>query len=120
MSTHSIWIHTYNDKEKEILCKIFLGKRANCAASVEYLCSLFHLPCPQWAYDPSYILAVPWWNILRLDDREEQERFRNLPRHHYLLRWYLWRNRRILWDLVAFLNEATNPARLPLESMGEL
>ena len=32
---------------------------AFCAASVEYLCDLFHQPCPEWAHDPYYILAVP-------------------------------------------------------------
>ena len=45
---------------------------AFCAASVEYLCDLFHQPCPEWVRDPYYILEEPWWNILRANDPEAQ------------------------------------------------
>jgi len=51
---------------------------AFCAASVEYLCDLFHLPCPQWVHDPCYILDVPWWNILRPDDPDARAYIRTI------------------------------------------
>ncbi len=31
------------------------------AASVEWLCARYQVPCPQWVYDPIYQLARPWW-----------------------------------------------------------
>ncbi len=33
---------------------------AYCAASVEYLCGLYHLPCPTWVQNPRYILSHAW------------------------------------------------------------
>ena len=33
---------------------------AFCAASVEFLCDCYQLPCPEWAHDPRYILSQPW------------------------------------------------------------
>jgi hypothetical protein len=32
-----------------------------CAASVEYLCNKYELPCPQWAQAPGYTLKEPWY-----------------------------------------------------------
>jgi hypothetical protein len=49
---------------------------AFCAASVEYLCDLHHQPCPEWAYDPSYILDTPWWYTQRADDPTIREHTR--------------------------------------------
>ena len=51
---------------------------AFCAASVEYLCELFHMPCPQWALDPYYILEMPWWNMPRPYDAEAQAYLRKI------------------------------------------
>ena len=51
---------------------------AFCAASVEYLCELFHQPCPKWAHDPYYVLATPWWNMLRPNDPDAQEYLRRI------------------------------------------
>ena len=31
------------------------------AASVEWLCARYHVPCPEWVYDPIYQLSQPWW-----------------------------------------------------------
>ena len=34
---------------------------AFCAASVEFLCHGYHVPCPEWVHHPRYILITPWW-----------------------------------------------------------
>jgi hypothetical protein len=34
---------------------------AFCAASVEFLCQAYHVPCPQWVDDLRYVLPTPWW-----------------------------------------------------------
>jgi hypothetical protein len=36
--------------------------RAFCAASVEFLCERYAVPCPAWGHDPCYTLATPWWH----------------------------------------------------------
>lgn len=33
---------------------------AFCAASVEFLCDRYQLPCPEWVHDSRYILSQPW------------------------------------------------------------
>jgi hypothetical protein len=36
-----------------------------CAASVEYLCQLAEIPCPEWVHDPAYNgLTEPWYYSL--------------------------------------------------------
>ena len=37
---------------------------AFCAASVEYLCDCYNVPCPDWTNDPTYILSEPWFRGL--------------------------------------------------------
>lgn len=34
---------------------------AFCAASVEFLCRCYSVPCPEWVHHPHYILTTPWW-----------------------------------------------------------
>jgi len=34
---------------------------AFCAASVEFLCHCYSIPCPEWVHHPRYILTTPWW-----------------------------------------------------------
>ncbi|HAG98270.1 MAG TPA: hypothetical protein DCL75_05270 [Ktedonobacter sp.] len=34
---------------------------AFCAASVEFLCHRYNIPCPEWVHHPRYILTTPWW-----------------------------------------------------------
>lgn len=36
---------------------------AFCAASVEFLCECYDIACPEWIYDPSYVLTDPWWRM---------------------------------------------------------
>ncbi len=49
-----------------------------CAASVEYLCNLYHLPCPSWAHDPRYILETPWWYTHQASDPAAQTALRRI------------------------------------------
>jgi hypothetical protein len=32
-----------------------------CAASVEWFCNKYHVPCPSWVHDPKYTLSKPWF-----------------------------------------------------------
>jgi hypothetical protein len=43
---------------------------AFCAASVEFLCERYKVPCPAWVYEPSYTLSTPWYGdtIVNLAD----------------------------------------------------
>ncbi|MBA2284430.1 MAG: hypothetical protein H0W02_03005 [Ktedonobacteraceae bacterium] len=41
---------------------------AFCAASVEFLCNLSGVPCPEWPHDLHYILPLPWYGDIRLAD----------------------------------------------------
>lgn len=44
-----------------------------CAASVEYLCHRAGLACPDWALDPTYTLAEPWYYAEVEGEEEEAE-----------------------------------------------
>ena len=35
---------------------------AFCAASVEWLCQRYNVPCPSWVDNPTYKLAEPWFD----------------------------------------------------------
>lgn len=39
---------------------------AFCAASVEFLCERYSVPCPMWVHNPYYVLSDPWYG----DERE--------------------------------------------------
>jgi len=47
-----------------------------CAASVEYLCKEYAIPCPNWVHGSVYILADPWYYDLCADLPEVQEELR--------------------------------------------
>src|SRR5262249_43062603 len=46
---------------------------AFCAASVDFLCDRYHVPCPDWAYAPYYTLEIPWWYTSHAYDPSERE-----------------------------------------------
>ncbi len=41
---------------------------AFCAASVEFLCDRYQVPCPAWVRDPYYTLETPWWRTRQVHD----------------------------------------------------
>ncbi|HLZ64037.1 MAG TPA: hypothetical protein VKR06_44480 [Ktedonosporobacter sp.] len=47
-----------------------------CAASVEYLCKKYDIPCPLWALNPRYNLDEPWYYAINADLPQVQERLR--------------------------------------------
>jgi len=49
---------------------------AFCAASVEYLCGRYNIPCPAWVLQPTYVLPEPWYTGLGADKPQIQARLR--------------------------------------------
>src|SRR5947209_8266260 len=47
---------------------------AFCAATVEFLCERYDVPCPQWVHDPCYTLETLWWYTERADDPKTRQR----------------------------------------------
>src|SRR5260370_872116 len=48
--------------EPEQVTEHTLRWEAVCAASVEFLCERYGIPCPAWVHNPRHILATPWWH----------------------------------------------------------
>lgn len=46
---------------------------AFCAASVDFLCDRYKVPCPDWVYDPYYTLETPWWKTKHTQDQSMRE-----------------------------------------------
>jgi hypothetical protein len=40
-----------------------------CAASVEWFCHTYDVPCPSWVHDPKYMLTEPWFFRAREEAR---------------------------------------------------
>ena len=57
-----------------------------CAASVEYLCKQYDIPCPAWAVDPSYLLEHPWYYALGADLPQVQEKLRQTTPEEFVKR----------------------------------
>lgn len=49
---------------------------AFCAASVEYLCERYSIPCQEWVLQPTYNLSEPWFTGLGADKPQIQARLR--------------------------------------------
>lgn len=49
---------------------------AFCAASVEWLCNCYGVPCPSWVDDPVYILPEPWFDSPAAYKPQVRERLR--------------------------------------------
>lgn len=49
---------------------------AFCAASVEYLCQLYNIPCPEWVQDSKYVLEESWFYSLGAHKPEIRERLK--------------------------------------------
>jgi hypothetical protein len=79
-------------------------------ASVEYLCELFRQTCPQWAHAPYYILAVPWWNMLRPNDPDAQAYFRKIAPPAFA--------RRNIFMLGSKKSTCTEPESMPETAVG--
>lgn len=47
-----------------------------CAASVEYLCKKYDIPCPPWTLNPLYSLDCPWFYGIGADLERVQEKLR--------------------------------------------
>ncbi len=47
-----------------------------CAASAEYLCQKYGIPCPEWALNPRYSLETPWYYAPGADLPRVQEKLR--------------------------------------------
>lgn len=47
-----------------------------CAASVEYLCKKYDLPCPEWALNPLYSLEDPWYYAIGADLPQVRQKLR--------------------------------------------
>jgi hypothetical protein len=46
-----------------------------CAASVEYLCQRYNVPCPVWVHDVAFLaLTEPWFEALGADKPQVQKR----------------------------------------------
>jgi hypothetical protein len=46
---------------------------AFCAATVEFLCERYGVPCPAWVHDPRSMLETPWWYTERAEDPQIRE-----------------------------------------------
>ena len=68
------WFDYASDRREQLVAEsIIVPKDADsnmlrwaafCAASVEYLCKRYNVPCPSWVFDPIYHLSEPWFYSL--------------------------------------------------------
>lgn len=45
-----------------------------CAASVEWFCKRYEVPCPDWVYNPAYRLPEPWFDAVHPEKPQVRER----------------------------------------------
>ncbi len=66
------WFDYAKDKRSElVVAPLTLPEKATaeqhrwavfCAASVEWLCQRYNVPCPLWVHDPIFYLPEPWFD----------------------------------------------------------
>jgi hypothetical protein len=66
------WFDYAKDQRAQLVeASIFLPPSSNidilrwaafCAASVEWLCNRYGIPCPEWVENPAYFLPDPWFD----------------------------------------------------------
>src|SRR5258708_32776450 len=90
-----------------------------CAASVEFLCERYNIPCPDWVHDPHYNLKSPWWYTMRADDPAIRERtLRTTPapfaRRNIFCSNRLFQNKHEMyeWTQEAIAKGITNPGEI--------
>ncbi len=91
---------------------------AFCAASVEFLCGCYSVPCPEWVHYPRYILTTPWWpeHTYDLSDRIHLMQITPTPfvQRHIFCGNRLYQNK---YEMSAWAQEArakgmTNPGEI--------
>jgi len=91
---------------------------AFCAASVEFLCHCYNVPCPEWVHHPRYILTTPWWpeHAYNLSTRIELMQITPTPflQRHIFCGNRLYQNK---YEMSAWAQEArakgiTNPGEI--------
>jgi hypothetical protein len=92
---------------------------AFCAASVEYLCGLYTIPCPDWVDDPYYTLKTPWWKTLHPDNPSERERLQKtspapFARRNIFCSNQLFQNK---YEMYAWIQEAIDQG---ITDLGEI
>ncbi len=104
--------------EPELHTKHTRNWGAFCAASVEFLCGCYSVPCPEWAHDPRYVLTTPWWPeyASNLSTRRELMQITPAPflRRHIFCGNRLYQNK---YEMSAWAQEArakgiTNPGEI--------
>lgn len=75
-----------------------------CAASVEYLCDRYNIPCPEWVNEPTYTLAEPWYDSPGAEKPQVRERLeRKTP--------FAWTKRNIYCGDRVFWNKYELPTK---------
>lgn len=90
-----------------------------CAASVEFLCDRYAVPCPQWVHDPRFMLATAWWHTRYPDQPSIQKRLLETTPAPFAQRNILCGNRlyQNKYEMSAWMQEArvrgiTNPSEI--------
>jgi hypothetical protein len=89
---------------------------AFCAASVDFLCDRYQIPCPDWVYDPYCTLETLWWYTSQPHDpsvREQlvQTTFAPFARRNIVCTGRLFQNKYELyeWTMEARRKGMTDP-----------
>jgi hypothetical protein len=91
---------------------------AFCAASVDFLCERYNVPCPEWVHNSRYILTAPWWPEHARDLSTRIQLMRTTPqaftRRHIFCGNRLYQNK---YEMSEWVQEArargiTNPGEI--------